>query len=153
MRFPKVYQFGPISIPETQVFYTSQHCLGLVNLKPIAPGHVLVISKRVATRLHDLSPEEASDMMISAQKIGHAIEKYYNGTSLTMAIQDGPQAGQSVPHVHMHLIPRRQGDWANNDDIYDELDNKKKGVDNDERKPRSTEEMKEEADRLRALFE
>ncbi|KAG1446457.1 hypothetical protein G6F56_009565 [Rhizopus delemar] len=89
--------------------------------------------------------------MLSAQKIGSVVEKHYLGTSLTMTIQDGPQAGQTVPHVHMHIIPRKKGDWANNDDIYEELD-QKKGMDNEERKPRTEEEMKQEADKLRALF-
>ncbi|ORY99889.1 fragile histidine triad protein [Syncephalastrum racemosum] len=150
MRLPKVYQFGPHSIPETQVFYKSRFCLGLVNLKPITDGHVLVISKRLAPRLRDLRPEEAADMIVSAQKIGNIIEGHYNGTSLTTVIQDGPEAGQTVPHVHMHIIPRRAGDWANNDDIYDELSHNR--VDNEERQPRSAEDMKQEADRLRAFF-
>lgn len=105
--------------------------------------------------------------MLSAQKIGRAVEKHYQGTSLTMTIQDGPQAGQTVifknepqatlltcpqvPHVHMHLIPRKKGDWANNDDVYEELD-RSKGVDNEERPPRTEEEMKQEADELRVYF-
>lgn len=37
--------------------------------------------------------------------------------------QDGPQAGQSVPHVHIHCLPRRPGDFKRNDDIYDAIDN------------------------------
>ncbi|KAG1056581.1 hypothetical protein G6F42_028811 [Rhizopus arrhizus] len=69
-----------------------------------------------------------------------------------MTIQDGPQAGQTVPHVHMHIIPRKQGDWANNDDIYEELDKKKKGVDNEDRKPRTEQEMSLEANELRLYF-
>ncbi|KAM3582945.1 hypothetical protein VKS41_004701 [Umbelopsis sp. WA50703] len=96
-------------------------------------------------------------MILSAQKIGKVIEKQFNGTSLTLAMQDGPQAGQTVPHVHIHIIPRKVDDWANNDEIYDELDGKKAAtigkVDNDERKPRTIEEMKEEAERLRPFFE
>jgi bis(5'-adenosyl)-triphosphatase len=56
----------------------------------------------------------------------------------------------------MHIIPRRAGDWANNDDIYDEMDGKEaavaKRVDNDERKPRSIDEMREEAEKLRPFF-
>jgi bis(5'-adenosyl)-triphosphatase len=51
----------------------------------------------------------------------------------------------------MHIIPRKKGDWANNDDIYEELD--KKGVDNEERKPRSETEMADEANELRVYFE
>ena len=53
----------------------------------------------------------------------------------------------------MHVIPRKIGDWANNDDIYDELAKKNKvRVDNEERVPRTAEEMKEEADWLRSFF-
>ncbi|KAI9264858.1 HIT-like domain-containing protein [Phascolomyces articulosus] len=148
-----MYQFGPHKITESQVFFKSKYCLGLVNLKPITPGHVLVISRRVVPRLRDLSAEEATDMMLSAQKIGNVVEKEYQCTSLTTVIQDGPQAGQTVPHVHMHVIPRKIGDWANNDDIYDELAGKNKiRVDNEERLPRSEQEMKEESDMLRPFF-
>ncbi|KAG2179319.1 hypothetical protein INT44_006164 [Umbelopsis vinacea] len=117
----------------------------------------MVIPRRIVTRFADMTSDEATDMILSAQTIGKVIEKEFDATSLTMAMQDGPQAGQTVPHVHMHIIPRRSGDWANNDDVYDELDGKQaaagaKRVDNDERKPRSIDEMKEEAEQLRPFF-
>ncbi|KAG0177130.1 hypothetical protein DFQ28_011037 [Apophysomyces sp. BC1034] len=145
MRLPTTfYKFGPHTIPDTQVFYKSKFCLGLVNLKPIVP--------RVAARVNDLHPDEAVDMMLSAQKIGKVIENYYSGTSLSMVMQDGPEAGQTVPHVHMHVIPRKAHDYANNDDIYDDLD-KRKAVDNEERQPRTEDDMAEEADKLRVFFD
>ncbi|KAL7308232.1 Dinucleoside triphosphate hydrolase [Mucor circinelloides] len=146
------FRFGPHFITESQVFYKSKLSIGIVNLKPIAPGHVLVLPKRNTPRLADLDKDEIVDLMLSAQKIGNAVEKHYGCTSLTMTIQDGPQAGQTVPHVHMHIIPRKQGDWENNDDIYEELDKKKKGVDNEDRKPRTEQEMGLEANELRLYF-
>ncbi|KAL9553576.1 hypothetical protein PS6_003879 [Mucor atramentarius] len=136
------FRFGPHFITESQVFYKSKLSIGIVNLKPIAPGRTLA----------DLDKDEIVDLMLSAQKIGNAVEKHYGCTSLTMTIQDGPQAGQTVPHVHMHIIPRKQGDWENNDDIYEELDKKKKGVDNEDRKPRTEQEMGLEANELRLYF-
>ena len=39
-------------------------------------------------------------------------------------LQDGPAAGQSVPHVHVHVLPRKKGDFANNDEVYDAIDDK-----------------------------
>ncbi|KAI9312117.1 fragile histidine triad protein [Dichotomocladium elegans] len=153
MLLSRVYEFGPHVIPESQVFYKSKFCIGLVNLKPIVPGHVLIVSRRNVPRVKDLRPEEVADIMISAQTIGTVVEKQYQATSLTTVIQDGPEAGQSVAHVHMHVIPRKAGDWANNDDIYDELSAKKKArVDNEARKPRSAEEMRQEAEWLRTFF-
>lgn len=57
---------------------------------------VMVISRRIVPRFADMTTDEASDMILSAQKIGKVIEKEFNGTSLTLAMQDGPQAGQTV---------------------------------------------------------
>ncbi|CAO3647655.1 unnamed protein product [Cunninghamella echinulata] len=135
-----IFKFGPYLIPESQIFYKSTHCVGL----------------KIGNKFNNLTFEEAIDLVLSAQKISKVIESHFQGTSLTFVIQDGPEAGQTVPHVHMHVIPRRKGDYANNDDIYDDIDEKKQhkrgGVDNESRTPRSAENMKAEADILRSLF-
>lgn len=62
--------------------------------------------------------QEAADLFVSAKAVSRALEQHYGATSMTVALQDGPQAGQTVPHVHVHVIPRRAGDFGNNDDIY-----------------------------------
>jgi bis(5'-adenosyl)-triphosphatase len=157
------FKFGPHTITSNEIFFNSKHSFGLVNLKPIVPGHVLVISRRVSPRFLDLSNEEAADLMESAHIICRQIEKVYKSQSLTLTIQDGLQAGQSVPHTHLHIIPRYEGDWMNNDDIYPALQAKEKemadGLSEEKRKgpdsnrpPRSSEEMKKEAEELRGLF-
>lgn len=76
---------------------------------------------------------------------------------MTFAIQDGSAAGQTVPHVHVHVIPRRAGDFTSNDEVYDELDkaNMHRGIKVDaeeDRKSRTKENMYSEAAELRALF-
>lgn len=96
------------------------------------------------------------------------IERVYNATSLNVAMQDGADAGQSVPHVHTHIIPRRKADLddrGGSDAIYDMLEGEEGNVgkqlrewsedrprfpktDEEARKPRSKEEMAEEAQRL-----
>jgi len=138
-------QFGQYVVKATQVFFQSELSLALVNLKPVLPGHVLVIPKRVVARFKDLSHAEVADLWISTQKISTALESHYKSTSLTLAIQDGAGAGQSVFHVHVHVIPRQPGDFENNDDIYKELDKK-------ERVARTEEEMASEASVYRELF-
>ncbi len=96
------------------------------------------------------------------------IERVYGGSSLNVAIQDGPDAGQSVPHVHAHVIPRRKADLdsrGGGDAIYGMLEGEEgdvgrqireregarprfPAVDNEGREARGEGEMREEAERL-----
>ena len=115
-------RFGPIDIPASQVFAETSLSVGLVNLKPVVPGHVLIVSKRVVPRFHDLTADETADLWSLANRVGHALEERVGATSITFALQDGPQAGQTVPHVHVHVLPRVAGDFADNDDIYREVE-------------------------------
>jgi bis(5'-adenosyl)-triphosphatase len=82
---------------------------------------VLVAPKRVVKRFAGLTHDEVTDLFVSAQKVLSAIEREYNATSCTLAIQDGQDAGQTVEHVHLHIVPRRPGDFQRNDDVYDKV--------------------------------
>ncbi|KAF8416175.1 HIT-like domain-containing protein [Tirmania nivea] len=101
-----------------QVFYKTLHSFAIVNLKPLLPGHVLVCSNRVVPRIKDLSEVEVTDLFLTTQKVCKVVEAVYDAQSFNIAIQDGAAAGQSVPHVHTHIIPRRFKDLPNSDDIY-----------------------------------
>mmetsp|Transcript_2187 Transcript_2187/g.4000 ORF Transcript_2187/g.4000 Transcript_2187/m.4000 type:complete len:211 (+) Transcript_2187:208-840(+) len=163
--------FGKFKITHRdQVFFASKHSLGIVNLKPIVPGHVLVIPKRVKPRLKDLTTDEVTDLYLSVNKIGPILEQHYRATALNIATQDGIDAGQSVPHVHVHILPRRPRDIEPNDKVYDEIENWNSKSDalvsqnkdhntnklqvpaDEERRARSMEEMASEASELRGLF-
>lgn len=160
------YPFGPWTIHATEVFLTSPHCYAFVNLKPVVPGHVLVSTKNMISRFTDLTPEQVSDLWTLAQRVGAKLEPHFGASSLTLAIQDGPAAGQTVPHVHVHILPRKQGDFEKNDEVYDAIDEASKSVaaasgiintaeklDLDkERVVRTKEEMAAEAAELRKLF-
>ncbi|XP_015949325.1 bifunctional bis(5'-adenosyl)-triphosphatase/adenylylsulfatase FHIT [Arachis duranensis] len=150
-------KFGPYKIHKSEVFYATNLSYAMVNLRPLLPGHVLICPKREVKRFVDLTAEETSDLWLTAQKIGNQLESYHKASSLTFAIQDGPQAGQTVPHVHIHVVPRRGGDFEKNDEIYDAMDEKEKELKekldlDKERKDRSFEEMAQEADEYRKLF-
>ncbi|WWD08820.1 hypothetical protein V865_006934 [Kwoniella europaea PYCC6329] len=102
-----------------QVFYSTPLSIGIVNLKPLLPGHVLIIPKRVVPRLSDLNSPEITDLFLTVQKVGKGLERYYNAQALTISLQDGKSAGQSVPHVHVHILPRHSTDFeGENDRIY-----------------------------------
>lgn len=118
-----------------QVFLTTPRSFALVNLKPLVPGHVLVCP-RVAHRRHtDLSADETADLWATVQLAQRLLARTYFGDggeraaegatprdgSFTVAIQDGPAAGQTVPHLHVHVLPRADGDMGASvpsDDVY-----------------------------------
>jgi bis(5'-adenosyl)-triphosphatase len=64
-----------------------------VNLKPVVPGHVLILPIRVVARFKDLSSEEVCDLWLTAQRVGGRLEKYYSAQAMSFIIQDGPGSG------------------------------------------------------------
>lgn len=95
-----------------QVFHLTPLSYALVNLKPLLPGHVLVSPRRVVPRFHDLSVAEVQDLFLTVQRVSRTVERVFHASALNIAIQDGMDAGQSVPHVHAHIIPRQKDDLA-----------------------------------------
>ncbi|ODV92580.1 hypothetical protein CANCADRAFT_147604 [Tortispora caseinolytica NRRL Y-17796] len=163
--------FGKFNV-SSQVFYKTQKSFALVNLKPLLPGHVLVCPIRVIPRVHDLDPEEVADFYATVHRVAGVIERVYKADGMQIVIQDGPCAGQSVYHVHCHIIPRHINDLPNVDDLYTKLNSpdanltlqfelqrdayyssSRSNIAPDaDRKPRSPEEMAEEAQFLAGYF-
>eukprot|EP00048_Salpingoeca_helianthica_P019100 m.244249 g.244249 ORF g.244249 m.244249 type:complete len:164 (-) comp30232_c0_seq1:35-526(-) len=137
-------KFGQFSIARSEAFFFSPLSMALVNLKPLVPGHVLVCPQRVVPRFDGLTSEEVSDMWQTAQLVSNVLTKHLSATSLTFILQDGPEAGQTVEHVHVHVIPRHKGDFAQNDEIYRLLEA--------ERVARSAADMAAEATLFSSLF-
>lgn len=80
---------------------------------------MLVAPQRCVERFADLTVEEVADLFSCVHSVAPVIERVFSSTSLSIVIQDGKDAGQTVSHVHVHLLPRRPGDFKRNDDIYD----------------------------------
>ncbi|XP_069163018.1 nitrilase and fragile histidine triad fusion protein NitFhit isoform X2 [Procambarus clarkii] len=100
------YQFGKVSVPGSCVFLKSQLSQAFVNKKPVVPGHILLTPERPASRLHNLQVSEISDLAQLAQKAVEIIMCHYQVKACNIAIQDGPAAGQTIDHVHIHIVPQ-----------------------------------------------
>lgn len=159
-----------------QVFYKSKYTYALVNIKPLVPGHVLIVPLRTTVlRFGDLTPDESVDYMNTLQLIHKFIQRTYAADALNIAIQDGPESGQSVPHLHTHIIPRYSSDGYGDsiytklekydlEVLYQQFETRKKlyielgsvnalSKKDEERSARSEEVMKKEADWLREEIE
>ncbi|GFR97283.1 nitrilase and fragile histidine triad fusion protein NitFhit [Elysia marginata] len=145
------YQFGHVTVGSSQVFYRTALSFACVNIKPVLPGHALVIPLRPAVHMNDLTPAEVTDLFLTVQRVSKVVNQHFGASSNTIAVQDGPDAGQTVKHVHVHILPRKPGDFGQNDDVYDALENHdKKWTENTVF--RTEEEMAAEAAQLRTYF-
>lgn len=96
---------------EASVVYRDDVCMAFMDLFPMRPGHVLVIPHQHAVFISDLDAATRSHLL----EVGNAVIKAQKAAGLpcdgnNLYINDGPASNQHVPHVHLHVLPRRQGD-------------------------------------------
>ena len=89
--------------------YEDVHTLAFMDIMPQAEGHCLVIPKEPAVTFLDLSDESAGAVMATAKKVAAAVIKAVNAPGFMMAQLNSSHAGQTVPHYHMHILPRHEG--------------------------------------------
>lgn len=88
----------------------SETTLAFLDANPLARGHTLVIPRDHHERIGDLSPALAADVFDHLYRITTAVADGVGADAVTVGFNDGPAAGQEVPHVHGHVIPRFEGD-------------------------------------------
>ncbi|MBT3309147.1 MAG: HIT family protein [Gammaproteobacteria bacterium] len=79
----------------------------------VSPGHTLILTKRHAPTFFDLTLEEQAAISAAIQKAKQVLDAEFNPDGYNIGINNGEFAGQSIPHLHVHLIPRYQGDVEN----------------------------------------
>ena len=140
---------------ETTTFAESDGFRAVYNLSPILPGHSLVMPKRHVESLLDLSEAELGEMMIFARKVVKTLLKAFQGQAFDWTIQEGEAAGQSLPHLHLHLIPRKAEDLPQPGDWYpllvDHLNIE--AIDSEKRPRLSREEMERIVGHLQEVWE
>ncbi|HEY8400151.1 MAG TPA: HIT domain-containing protein, partial [Cytophagaceae bacterium] len=136
-----------------EAFLTSKNFLAIYNIAPVLPGHSLVIPKRHVESVFDLTEEETGELMQLARKVAMLLGEELDTDAFDWAVQEKEEAGQSIPHVHMHVVPRKIGDLPKPGDWYQELEKSEVHIESTHRKKLNPEEMKVIVDRLRKAGE
>lgn len=89
--------------------HEDDHTLAFMDVMPQSEGHTLVIPKYPAENLFDLDLDYALAMVRTVKKLAPAVKKAVNAPGLMIAQLNGAQAGQTVFHIHTHIIPRWDG--------------------------------------------
>ena len=98
------------SLPSERIIDQNDHGLVVRDGYPISKGHTLIIPKRHTGSFFDLTETERLDLLLLLDKAKTALDNEFNPNGFNIGINDGPAAGQTVPHLHIHLIPRYNGD-------------------------------------------
>jgi bis(5'-adenosyl)-triphosphatase len=94
--------------------------------------------------LSDLSKDEIADLFTTVTRIQRTLKRVYKADAFNVAVQDGPAAGQSVPHVHCHVIPRTNGDPGGDDKVHQWLEGEEGNVGRHQKEAGSDSNMKGE---------
>ena len=95
-------------LPSIKIFENAD-TLAFMDIMPSAEGHSLVIPKEPAESLFELSSHAASALMQTTQRVATAVKAALECPGLMLMQLNGAAAGQSVPHLHMHIVPRFEG--------------------------------------------
>jgi len=93
-----------------KIIQETSHSIAFLDAFPLAKGHTLIIPKNHHMKIQDMSNEENSDLFLLVHKVLSKVDKLTGST--LVAVHNGKEAGQEVPHVHVHLVPRTSGDSA-----------------------------------------
>lgn len=94
--------------------YEDDKTLAFLDIAPRSPGHTVVIPKEHAQRLSDLRDESARNLLSAVKKAVVKIEAVLKPDGYNIGWNDGRAAGQVVPHLHIHILPRWQSDGGGN---------------------------------------
>lgn len=96
-------------LPSNKI-YEDKNVLAFLDIAPVHPGHVLVIPKKHFANMEEIPENLLVDLIKIVKKIGLAVKKGLNYEGYNIQENNDPIAGQIVPHIHFHIIPRIEED-------------------------------------------
>jgi diadenosine tetraphosphate (Ap4A) HIT family hydrolase len=97
-------------LPKERVLLETETTLAFFDGYPVTEGHALVIPKRHMASVFDLPSDELAALWTQVSVVRKLLAENYGPDAFNIGVNDGAAAGQTVPHAHIHVIPRRNGD-------------------------------------------
>ena len=98
------------NLPPDRIISESDLTFTIRDAFPVSPGHTLILPKRHVASIFDLDIMEKAAMLGALEEAKKDLDREFSPTGYNFGVNDGEAAGQTIPHVHVHLIPRYEGD-------------------------------------------
>lgn len=98
------------SLPESRIILANHQAVAVADGFPISPGHTLIIPRRHVESIFELNAEEVNALIMLLVGAKNVLADEQKPDGFNIGVNDGPAAGQTIPHLHIHLIPRFIGD-------------------------------------------
>lgn len=108
MSLPESSPFHPLD--PSRVVYEDEHAIAFYDGFPVSPGHTLVVSRQVTVSIFDLADVHLAALWQAVAIVREILLQKHHPDAINIGINDGPAAGQTIDHAHIHLIPRYAGD-------------------------------------------
>ena len=108
MSVPKDSPFYPI--PADRVILETPNCLAFLDGYPVSEGHALVIPIQPVLSIFELDEVMQAELWDTVRRVRDILEERHSPDGFNIGVNDGRAAGQTIPHAHIHVIPRYGGD-------------------------------------------
>jgi bis(5'-adenosyl)-triphosphatase len=137
---------------QSSVFYEYGEFLSLYNIAPVLPGHSLVIPKAHIVSILDLNDTQFTELFFAARKTLNILIKAFRTDAFNWSIQEKYESGQTIEHLHLHILPRTINDLPQPGDWYPLLEKNDTGIiDSTERLPLNDASLFKIVDKLRSI--
>src|SRR2546425_12248318 len=95
-----------------EVISREPEVVAFLDVQPLADGHVLVVPRAHVPRVEDLKPSAADALFRAVVRLTGPVREALGAAGTTIGVNNGDATGQTIPHVHVHIVPRWEGDGA-----------------------------------------
>jgi histidine triad (HIT) family protein len=95
-----------------EIVAKDEHAVAFLDITPLADGHTVVVPRRHVAAIEDMTASESQGLFAAVQRLAGPVRAAVGAAGSTIGINNGDATGQTIPHVHVHIVPRWTGDGA-----------------------------------------
>jgi len=97
---------------QAEIVAREPEAIAFLDVQPLADGHVLVVPRAHVAAIEDMTPADAAALFALVRRLAGPTRAAVDAVGSTIGVNNGDASGQTIPHVHVHIVPRRHGDGA-----------------------------------------